>query len=68
MAIDTDALAESIAENVAGPKSATVDGQTVSQHDLDKQLDALERLEERQARRRRTLPVRIAKVQPGGTL
>ena len=61
-----DDLKESIAKNAAGPASASGDGQSVSQHSLRDQIAADEYLRQSRASRSRRLPIRIAKVIPGG--
>jgi hypothetical protein len=63
-----DEIEDAISENATGPKSVTVDGQSVNQHDLSDQLDALDRLQEKASARRATMPVRIAKIRPGGSI
>ena len=61
-----DEIREAAATNATGPKSVTIDGNSVNQHSLKDQLDALDRLQEETAKTRSTLPVRLAKIRPGG--
>lgn len=63
-----DALLDTAITNAGGPKRVQVDGNSVDQHSLKDQLDALDRLQEQAGRNRSTLPVRIAKIRPGGTV
>lgn len=61
-------VTDAIRENLTGPKSVATDGLSVNQHSLKDQLDALDRLKESDAGKSRKLPVRIAKIRPGGAL
>lgn len=65
---DSDEVLDSIKENANGPKSVSVDGQTVSQHDLSDQMDIFDRLKEQEAAKRGKSPVKIFKIRPGGTI
>lgn len=51
-----------------GPKSVTVDGNRVDQPAIKDLLDGIDRLQESANVSRRTLPVRIAKIRPGGSI
>lgn len=57
-----------IETNLQGPKQVTVDGQTVSQHSLKDQAEADEYLANKAAANQSTLPIRLAKIKPGGPL
>lgn len=50
----------------AGPKSVTIDGNRVDQPALKDLLDGIDRLQESANVSRRTLPVRVMKIRPGG--
>ena len=63
-----DDIADSIAENATSPKRVQVGNQSVEQHALPEQLAALEHLEGRAALSRSTLPIRFAKIRPGGAV
>lgn len=63
-----DHIVDAIRENAAGPKQVSTDGLNVSQHSLKDQLDAIDRLKEDNLGKSRKLPVRIAKIRPGGAL
>ena len=49
-----------------GPKSVTVDGNRVDQPAIKDLLDGIDRLQESANVSRRTLPVRLMKIRPGG--
>lgn len=59
---------DNIETNLQGPKQVTVDGQTVQQHGLKEQIEADEYLAHKAAGNESTLPVRFAKIKPGGPL
>jgi hypothetical protein len=61
-------LTDAIRENAGGPKQVSTDGLTVSQHSLKDQIDALNHLREADISKSRKLPVRIARIRPGGAL
>jgi hypothetical protein len=61
-------IQQSIAENAAGPRSVMSDGQSVNQHSLADQIAADKYLDEKAARNKRKLPIRLARITPGGTV
>lgn len=60
-------ISDEIESNATGPKRAVVDGAEVEQHSLREQIAADEYLEEKAANTKRKLPIRLAKLRPGGT-
>ena len=60
-------LSEQIRTNAAAPRRMTVDGNTAEQHSLREQIEADQYLRQRDAGRGSKLPIRLAKIQPGGT-
>ncbi|QDU71048.1 hypothetical protein [Mucisphaera calidilacus] len=68
MAKDTDNLDTTIRENAAGPKRASGDSGSVDQHGLADQIAADKYLESKKASRSKGLGIKLAKVDPGGTV
>lgn len=60
-------LETSITTNGQGPAEAQGDAGRVAQHSLPDQIAADKYLAEKQAGRRKTLPIRLARLRPGGT-
>lgn len=58
---------ETIASNLTKPQSITTDNGSVTQHNLKDQIAAAEYLNEKTAGTKTTLPIRFAKLKPGGT-
>ena len=59
---------ETIETNLAGPKKAVVDGQTVEYYDLDNQVKAAEYLDKKNSQGKSKLGVLRYKIRPGGSL
>jgi len=58
----------SIRENAAGPRRASGDSGSVEQHGLTDQIAADKYLESKKASRSKGLGIKLAKVDPGGTV
>ena len=58
----------SIRENAAGPRRASGDSGSVEQHGLADQIAADKYLESKKASRSKGLGIKLAKVDPGGTV
>jgi len=58
----------SIQENAAGPRRASGDSGSVEQHGLPDQIAADKYLESKKASRSKGLGIKLAKVDPGGTV
>jgi hypothetical protein len=50
------------------PRSATGDGVSAQQHSLRERIEAEEYLAQKKARKGRKLPIRLAKIRPGGAI
>jgi hypothetical protein len=61
-------LTPQIATNAQGPASASVDGQSVSQHSLQDQIDADKYLASKEASKRPRRGLRFTKIIPPGTV
>jgi hypothetical protein len=61
-------LDDAIAENAAGPRKASGDSGSVEQHSLADQIAADKHLESKKASRAKGLGVKLAKIDPGGTV
>jgi len=58
---------EQIEQNLAKPASASSDGVSASQHSLASQIQAAEYLDNKANNGSKKLPIRFAKIRPGGT-
>ena len=63
-----DALYTAALALAAGPKSVTIDGNRVDQPALKDLIDGIERLQESANSGRTSLPLRISKIRPGGSI
>lgn len=63
-----DDLKDAIAENAAGPQSMSVDGQSATNHDLEKQIAAAKFLGAQDAVRSSNRGIRFNKIKPGGAV
>lgn len=61
-------LETAIAENAAGPKQARGDQGSVEQHSLKDQIAADKYLAAKKAARAKGLGIKLAKIDPGGTV
>jgi hypothetical protein len=61
-----ESISDTIRDNAVKPASVSIDGQTVTQHSLRDQIDADVYLRNKSQSVRRTLPIRMAKVNPPG--
>ena len=61
-------LDNSIRDNASGPRKASGDSGSVEQHGLADQIAADKYLESKRASRAKGLGVKLAKVDPGGTV
>ena len=59
-------IADAIAETAKGPKSVTVDGQTVQAHDLKQMIDADRYLSEKKAARNPLASLRLTSMSHSG--
>ncbi len=59
---------ETIRDNALKPKSAAVDGRSMTQFSIDEQIKADEYAKKVAAGNRSALPIRLAKVKPGSSL
>jgi hypothetical protein len=64
----SDTIENSIQENAAGPRRASGDSGSVEQHGLPDQIAADKYLESKKASRSKGLGIKLAKVDPGGTV
>lgn len=62
------AISDTLQNVAAGPKQTTVDGESVSEHSLPDLIQADQYVSEQNASGKRTLPIRLAKVKPGGSV
>lgn len=61
-------LSDQIEDAAGTPKAAMVDGRSATARDIDDLIKADEYLEQKQARSRSTLPIRLAKISPPGSV
>ena len=61
-------IEEQLLENAVSPKVADVDGQRFEQHSIDDQIKAVKFAASLKASKSRGLGIRIAKMNPGGSL
>lgn len=61
-------ISDAIEDVAAGPRQTTVDGQTVLEHTLGDLIAADQYLDEKTARGRSRLPIRIAQLKPPGAV
>jgi hypothetical protein len=64
----TDTLDNSIKTNAEGPAKASGDSGSVEQHSLADQIAADKHLESKKASRSKGLGIKLAKIDPGGTV
>ena len=57
-----------LADNAAGPQSISVDGQTATNHDISKQIEAIKYLGNQEAVRSTNRGIRFNKITPGGAV
>lgn len=62
------AISETISEVASGPKSQTVDGQSVVEHGISDLIDAEHHVAESAAKNKSKLPIRMMQVKPGGAV
>ena len=65
---EQERIAETIAKNAAGPKSAEVDGQRVEQHTLTEQIAADKYLASKDAVKRRGSGLKFSKMTHSGAV
>lgn len=63
---DADDIADAIAENATGPKSMSVDGQSVTQHSIDDQIKAANHVAGQTAASKPHFGLRFTKLIPPG--
>lgn len=63
-----DNVPDAIEQNALGPKRVQVGNQSVEQQSLADQIAAAEFLQNQQARSGTAVPIRFAKIRPGGAV
>ena len=61
-------ISEKIDTVARGPKSTTVDGQTVTQHSVKDLIDADQHVSEKAGFSKKKLPIRVGSFRMGGTV
>lgn len=68
MPIDQSIIEQAIEDAASAPKDATSGTKRVVQHSIRDLREALDIAGDTTVNQRRTLPIRLAKVRPGGTV